>query len=275
MPECPVSKVAGEVAARGAPGLIGAELLKLRTLRSTWWALAATLLTGVGFGLLAGLSHRNAYPGMTPEQRAADDPLFYSLYGLTLAQLALAVFGVFAVGGEFSTGTIRTSLLAVPRRGRLFAAKMTAIAVPACVVSLLTVLTTYAAAQATLGPHAASPDEGRTLRAIAAGWLYLTLICLFAAGLSALMRGTSRALAVLLPLLFLGSQGLGNVPVARTVLQYLPDQAGMVAMHLADEVRDPAFARDYGPDTALVLVVLWTLAALLAGYLTLRRADAE
>jgi ABC-type transport system involved in multi-copper enzyme maturation permease subunit len=247
--------------------------MKIRTLRSTGWTLAATLLTGVGIGVLAGLSSRAAYPDMAPAERAAYDPLVPSLYGLTLAQLALVVFGVLAVGGEFTSGTIRASLLAVPRRGRFFAAKILAVAAPACAVSLATALGTFAAAQVALGPHGASLTEDRTLRAIAAGWLYLTLICLFAAGLSALLRGTTRALGVLLPLLFLGSQGLGNIPVARTVLQYLPDQAGMVAMHLMDGVNDPAFTRDYGPGPALAIVMLWTAGVLLAGYATLRRVD--
>jgi ABC-2 type transport system permease protein len=253
--------------------LVAAELIKVRTLRSTAWTLAATLLTGAALGALAGLSYANAYPGMTPAEKADYEPLLPSLYGLTLAQLPLVVFGVLALGGEFSGGTIRASLLAVPRRGRFYAAKLLAVAAPAGAVALLTAAATFAAAQATLGPHGASLSEGRTLRAIAAGWLYLTLMCLFAAGLSALLRGTARALGVLLPLLFLGSQGLGNVPVARTVLRYLPDQAGMVAMHLWDGAPDQTVTDAYGPGAALAIVVLWTAASLAAGYATLRRAD--
>ncbi|MDT0345768.1 ABC transporter permease subunit [Streptomyces litchfieldiae] len=253
--------------------LVLAELIKIRTVRSTVWTLAATVLTGAVVGVLAGLSYRNAYPDMTPAEQADYDPLLPSLYGLTLAQLALVVFGVLAVGGEFSGGTIRSSLLAVPSRGRFLAAKLLAVAVPACAVALLTAAATFGTAQVALGPHGAALAEGRTLRAIAAGWLYLTLMCLFAAGLSALLRGTTRALAVLLPLLFLGSQGLGNVPVARTVLQFLPDQAGMVAMHLWEGADDRVFTPAYGPGAALAVVLLWTSASLLAGYATLRRAD--
>ncbi|WP_443221385.1 ABC transporter permease subunit [Streptomyces sp. 4N509B] len=253
---------------------VPAELIKLRTLRSTGWTLAACVATGAVVGALAGLSYRDARPGMTAREQAEYNPLLPSLYGLTLAQLALVVLGVLALGGEFTGGTIRPSLLAMPRRGRFYAAKLLAVTALAAPAALLTVVATYASAQATLGPYGADAADGRTLRAVAAGWLYLTLMCVFAAGLSALLRGTTRALAVLLPLLFLGSQGLGNAPVARTVLQYLPDQAGMHAMRLWDGADDRAFVPGYGPGVALAVVALWTAAALLGGHAVLRRADA-
>lgn len=82
------------------------------------------------------------------------------------------------------------------------------------------------------------------------------------------------SLGILLPLLFLGSQGLGNIPKLKTVAQYLPDQAGKVTMHLTGPPGDPRFGHDYGPWTGLGILALWTTAALLGGYLTLRRRDA-
>jgi len=78
---------------------------------------------------------------------------------------------------------------------------------------------------------------------------------------------------VLLPLLFLGSQGLGNVPGVKAVAQFLPDEAGMAAMHVVGPAGDPRFGRPYGPWAGLGIMALWTAAALLAGYFAMRRRD--
>jgi hypothetical protein len=80
------------------------------------------------------------------------------------------------------------------------------------------------------------------------------------------------ALAILLPLPLLDSQGLGNVPVLRTVVDYLPDQAGAVIMHLSGPA-GTRFGRPYGAWAGLAIMLAWTAAALAAGYLTLSRTD--
>jgi ABC-2 type transport system permease protein len=79
---------------------------------------------------------------------------------------------------------------------------------------------------------------------------------------------------VLMPLLFLGSQGLGNAPTVGTVLQFLPDQAGAVILHIAGRPDDPDFDRSFGPWTGVAILALWTALSLLGGYLVLRRRDA-
>lgn len=247
--------------------MIAAELIKLRTLRSTPVTLGLAAAIGVALSLLIGYSARKA---STFENF---DPVFASLYGVTLAQLPLVVFAVLAVGSEYRSGTIRTSLAAVPRRGRFFGAKVGATLLFLGTGALLTVAAAVGTAQAALGPRRAALDD--VLPAAAGAWLYLTLIGLFALGFATLVRSAVVALGVLLPLLLLGSQGLGNVPGIRVVTQYLPDQLGWVAMHLAGSQDDPRWARDYGPWTGLALLALWTAAALLAGYLTLRHRDAN
>jgi hypothetical protein len=89
-----------------------------------------------------------------------------------------------------------------------------------------------------------------------------------------MLRSSVASLAVLLPLLFLGSQGLGNVPKVKVVTQYLPDQAGSVIFHLFGPPGNPVFGRDFGPWTGLAILALWTAAALTGGYLVLRHRDA-
>ncbi|MFE9654877.1 hypothetical protein [Micromonospora sp. NPDC006431] len=76
-----------------------------------------------------------------------------------------------------------------------------------------------------------------------------------------------------IPVLFLGSQGLANLPGLRKVLQYLPDQAGMELMRIAGGPQDGRFGPEYGAGTALVILAGWTTAALVGGYLVLRQRD--
>jgi ABC-type transport system involved in multi-copper enzyme maturation permease subunit len=254
--------------------LISAEWIKVRSVRSTLWTLAATVVLSVGLAYLAGLGFRTNFAHMPHEQQERFDPLFATFYSLTIGQLTLVVFAVLMVTSEYSTGTIRTSLAAVPVRGRFFAAKVLAGALLAGAVALVTVFATFAAAQAGLGPYGTSLGADGVPVAVAGACLYLTLIYLFATGLAVLLRSAIATLGILLPLLFLGSQGLGNVPKLKTIVQYLPDQAGLVVMHLAGSGDDPRFTRPYGPWTGLGIMALWTTVALFTGYLAVRRRDA-
>ena len=103
--------------------LLAAEWIKMRSLRSTVWTVALTVALSVGLAYLAGASLRSGFDDMPAEMRASFDPLFATFSSLTVGQLALVVLAAFVVTGEYSTGTIGTSLTAVPRRGRFFAGK--------------------------------------------------------------------------------------------------------------------------------------------------------
>ena len=103
----------------GLAGTVRSELTKIRSTRSTYWALLAVVVATVGFGALASwgaASHvQDAGPGFDATQR--------SLGGLYISQLIIAVLGALVITSEYSTGMIRTSLTAMPRRGTVFAAK--------------------------------------------------------------------------------------------------------------------------------------------------------
>jgi len=249
--------------------VLRAEWTKIRSVRSTAWTLALTFAISVPLTYLVGLSFRG---GIDEVQN--HDPIFAAFYSLTLGQLPLVVFGVLLIGSEYTSGTIRVSLAAVPRRGLFYAGKVLAAAAVALCVSMVTVAANFAAARAALGPYGPSFDTPGMPDAFIGACLYLPLICLFAVGLATMLRRPARTLAILLPLLFLGSQGLGNIPKVKTVTQFLPDQVGMVILHIAGQPGDPRFGRAYGPWTGLGLLVLWTAAALIGGYLVLRHRDA-
>lgn len=250
--------------------LLSAEWIKIRSLRSTVVTVALTFALSVGLAYLFGLSFRASFADMTADRQQRFDPLFATFYSLTIGQLPLVVLAVFVVTGEYSTRTIWASVTAVPRRALFYSAKVLAGALLAAAVAAVTVPATFAAAQAGLGPHGTSLGADGVPVAVLGACLYLTLIYLFATGLAALLRGAIATLGILLPLLFLGSLGLGNVPKVKTVAQYLPDQAGMVIMHIVGQGDDPRFARPYGPWAGVGIMALWAAAALLAGYLALR-----
>lgn len=252
--------------------LMAAELTKIRTVRSTVWALLLTLLICVCLGYAVSLSLRTSFPRLPAPQRRDFDPLFATFYSMSLGQLAVAVFGATAVGSEYTSGTIVASLTAVPRRGRCYAAKVTAGLLAAAVTALVSVTATFFAAQQALGSHRTSAWAPGSLQAAGGACLYLTLICGLAMGLTAMLRSPARALGFMLPLLFLDSQGLGNVPVLQKVIDYLPDQAGAVIMHLSGGPGG-RFSRPFGPWPGLAIMLGWTVAALGGGYLVLARAD--
>jgi hypothetical protein len=101
------------------------------------------------------------------------------------------------------------------------------------------------------------------------------MMCVFAMGVATLLRSSALSLGILLPLLFLNSQGLSSIPAIRSVTQYLPDQAGAGMMRV--ETADGTFFLgriDFGPGVAFLVLLAWVALALVGGYLSLRRRDA-
>ncbi|MEO3811747.1 hypothetical protein ABGB17_22360 [Sphaerisporangium sp. B11E5] len=248
--------------------MLAAELVKIRSVRSTYWTLLTTPVVCAALGFLIGLS---AQASLSSGRNVSGsfDPGFITFYGITLGQIPLVVFAVLLVGAEYSSGTINPSLTAMPRRSTFYAGKVLAAALVVAPVSLLSTAAIFTAAQLGLGPHSVTlTTEGMTRAAVGA-FLYLTLIPLLATGVAATLRSSVLSLGVLLPLLFLGSQGLGNIPGVKIVTQYLPDQAGMLILFTAPLTGN--FARPYGPWTGVAILAAWTTAALLAGHVVTSR----
>ncbi|MEU6858738.1 ABC transporter permease [Glycomyces sp. NPDC046736] len=242
-----------------------AEWVKLRSVRSTAVTLGAFAALALGLGwLIGGSLEQSFYANMTVAS---------TFMGLLVAQLLLVTFAVSAVGSEFSTGTIRASLAAVPSRGRFFAAKMTTVGAAVAAVVLPVELAVFAVVQGIASDKAVSWTARSTVEALLGGWISITLLCVFAAAVTVMTRSTVWTLAILLPVLFLSGQGLGNLEAIQPVVQYFPDQVGQVVMQLTVP-GDPQFGRDYGAWTGVGLLGLWTATALAGGWWSMRRRDA-
>ena len=127
---------------------------KLRSLRSTFWALTVTVVLGVGLGAVISAATAHSYANSSASSKLSWDPTGVSLAGVAIASLAIAVLGVLCISSEYSSGMIRTSLIAVPKRGRVLAAKSLVFAVATFVVSEVVSFTAFFVGQALISGHA-------------------------------------------------------------------------------------------------------------------------
>ncbi|MEU1402934.1 ABC transporter permease [Streptomyces sp. NPDC005728] len=237
-----------------APAL-HAEWIKVRTLRSLVGGLAAILVATAVFSALFASS---ADSGVDDT-----DPLFSAFFGVSFGQIAAIAFGTTALSSEFRGGALRLTLSAVPDRGRWFAAKATVIALPVLATGLLTGLVTLLLGKALLG--SSGPAWGEGLRGAVGCGLHLTLMALFAAGLTAVLRSGVATLSILIPFLLIVSFVIGDL--SSGVADLLPDRAGQVALH-------SSWDGSLGPWSGLAVTAVWAAAALLAGAWSIRRRDA-
>lgn len=251
--------------------VLRSEFTKIRSVASTVWTLSLAFLITLAFGILISAVVNHDFGNMSQSDRAAFDPTFTSFAGMTLGQLAMIVFGVLVVASEYSTGMIRTSLAAVPQRGTFLFGKIAVATGFAFVVAVVTSFVSFFAGQAMLDGHSTSLSDHNVLRAVIGGALYMTLIAVFSMGIAAMLRSPMLSLGILMPFFFLVSNILGNVSATKKVGRYLPDQAGS---HIMRVVNDPTDHSPYGPWGGLFIMVAWVAAALLGGYVVIKRRDA-
>jgi len=113
-----------------------------------------TVVLGIGLGVVISAAAAHSYAEFTVSEKLSWDPTGTSEAGMYIAQLAIAVLGVLCIGSEYSSGMIRASLTAVPKRGRVLAAKSLVFAVVACVVGEFTTFAAFFAGQALISGHA-------------------------------------------------------------------------------------------------------------------------
>ncbi|MEU8587906.1 ABC transporter permease [Streptomyces sp. NPDC048664] len=255
-----------------AAAVLRSEWTKIRSVASTVWTLSIALIVTVALGMLISALTRREFDSAGADGRFGIDPTFTSFAGMSLGQLAMIVFGVLVVSNEYSTGMIRTSLAAVPRRGAFLLGKVTVATALSLAVGLVTSFLAFFLGQAMLGAHGASLGDPGVLRAVIGGGLYMTLIAVFSMGVATMLRSPMLSLGILMPFFFLISNILGNVSATKKIGRFLPDQAGSRILR----VLPPQAGEDtpYGPWGGLGIMLLWVLVVLAGGYLLLRERDA-
>ncbi|MEU7800832.1 ABC transporter permease [Micromonospora arborensis] len=188
------------------------EWIKLRSLRSTWWTLVVTVAGTVGIGVAVGLNTRSA----------AGDVTNNALAGVVPGLLLTGVLGVLTMTSEYTSGTIRATVAAVPRRPLLLAAKAAVFGAVTLIVGEVASFIAFFAVGATLRDGVAAPTLGQpgVLRAVAVTGAGFCLIGLLGLGLGAIIRHSAAAVGVLVAGVYVAAQFIGFI--AHGVASYMP-----------------------------------------------------
>lgn len=253
-------------------GVLRSEWIKLRSVRSTIWSYATVVVISLGMAALMSVSLDIG--GMQiPAEEQAGFIAQAATFGVFFGQLVVAVLGVLAISGEYSTGMIRSSITATPRRLPVLAAKSLVLFVCTLVVGLVSTVGSALVAMPILADKglSASLADPDLLLPLLGGALYLALVSVFALGVGAVLRSSAGGIAAALGIILLLPIVLSMIPAdwAADLSPYLLSNAGLAILGLSGS----------GPDGfevwQNVLIVLGWLAVSLAGAaVLLKRRDA-
>jgi ABC-2 type transport system permease protein len=267
--------------------VLHSEWIKFWSLRSTVWTLGATVVLMAAVSYLAVFfTAREAYDPATKPQDAAilvallHDPSVV-ITGADLAKLVVAALGVLVITGEYSTGMVRTTLAAVPKRLPALWAKALVLAVVTAATAAVGVVLAWLVALPTLHAHGAALDLGdaQTRRILFGGVLYLVAVSLLAFAIGAIVRLSAGALATVLGLLLVVEVLFRTIPADffRSVSPYLPGTAGhqlLVTQAAIDQARAATSAPVLDPWTGYAVMLAWVAVLLAVAAVLLRRRDA-
>ncbi|MEV1146304.1 ABC transporter permease subunit [Micromonospora sp. NPDC049799] len=254
--------------------VVRAEWIKFRSLRSSVIMLIATvaLLAGLGLAFSAVLADNPPQPGTPapPGGPSSLDPLGASLGGVNLAQLLIGTLGVLLVAGEYSTGMIRSSLAAVPKRWPVLVGKIAVLAGVSLAVLVPTALLTFLGAQGILGDEGISLGDDGVLRAVLGAAFYLAGVGVLGMAVGALLRNTAGAITTVVALLLVVPGVISLLPesVSDAVSPYLPSNAGEAFMSISS---NPDLL---SPGAGAAVFVGWLVVLVGAATVLLRRRDA-
>ncbi|WP_369250417.1 ABC transporter permease [Streptomyces sp. R41] len=254
--------------------VLRSEWAKLCSLRSTWITLGLGLLFLIAFGVIAAAHYKselNSGRPLRPDDAGAT-ALSLSLFGTNFAQLALGVLGVLVTAGEYSTGMIRSTLAAVPRRLPVLWSKAAVFGLVALAVATLGAFIAFPIAGGILSGTSADltlSDSG-VVRSLLGAGLYLGLVGVIGTALGALLRSVAGGIAVLVATLMLVPGLISLLPTSwqDNISPYLPSNAGESMFALTHD------STALSPTAGLLVFLVWTALALAGAAYRLVRTDA-
>jgi ABC-2 type transport system permease protein len=247
------------------------EWTKFVSLRSTRWSLGVGLLLTIALPIVFGAVTASHWAHMSAGERAGRNPLDIALAGVNVAQLAIAVLGVLVITGEYSTGMIRSSLIAVPKRLPVLWAKIGVYAAVSFILTVPAVIVGFFASQSVLSRHhilQISFGDPGVARSLLGGALYVMLVGIFALGIGAIVRNTAGGIATFAGIFFVIPPLMNILPLSwnNAISQYLPSEAGrqLFSLHQGAHSLSPTMG-------GLLMLGYCALAVAVAAVLLVRR----
>ena len=252
---------------------VKSEFLKFRTVRSTITGLVTFVVLTIGISAIVCLAIKSHWndPG-SHFDHLLFDPTGTSLAGSFLGQFAAGSIGIIAITSEYSTGSIRTTLAATPKRLRVVFAKLLVLFASLLLLGELTVVVAFSVGQSIFKGTVptASLSSGSVLRAVLLGGLYLTLVTLLGYGIGLIVRTTAFSI-------ILYAVGLLILPIIVNFLptslnnaigKFLPSNLGSSMSATSPQ------AHMFGAGAASAVLVLYVAIVVVAGALLVTRRDA-
>jgi hypothetical protein len=260
---------------------VRSEWTKLRSVRSTWVSVVIIVVAGVGLSALVSNIEAGRWTTLGLVDRAQFDPVRFSQTGVFISQFVVGVLGALVITSEYSTGSIRTTLSAVPHRTTVLAAKAVVVGVVILVLSEVTAFLSFFVGQLVLTAHGGrglpsnasilsqvrSPtipvvsitDPG-ALRAVFLCGVYLTLLSLIAFGIGFALRHTAGAISLFVGVLLVIPLIIQIFPasIADPIERFLPSNLGLAMIEVGTRKTD----------FAGVLLTPWAATGVLAVYAT-------
>ncbi|MBX9246138.1 ABC transporter permease subunit [Actinotalea ferrariae] len=258
-----------------ASRLLTSEWIKLRTLRSTWWALALSVALVVAMAM-----SRTSSIAQVPEAAGFVEGAVYVTSGAALAQLVFCTLGVLAITGEYASGQIRTSLAAAPTRVPVLWTKLAVIVATVLVTSLVAVGLAWAASARWFGATSMTIDltQADDARIMLGTPLYLATVTALAFAIGALVRTSAAGVAATLGLVLVVENAIALIPWAplQAISPYLPATAGnrLVTSDVMGAVTTTSTNATLSPWQGYGVLVAWVLVLLAVAAVRLRREDA-
>jgi hypothetical protein len=251
--------------------VVVSEWTKFVSLRSTRWSLGVGILLTIAFPILFAAVTASHWAHMSAADRASRHPLDIALAGVNVAQLAIAVLGVLVITGEYSTGMIRSTLIAVPKRLPMLWAKLGVYAAVSFVLMVPSVLIGFFASQAILSRHhilQISFSAPGVTRSLLGGALYVTLVGIFALAVGTIVRSTAGGIATFAGIFFVIPPLMNILPTSwnNAISKFLPSDAGsqLFSLHQGAHSLSPAWG-------GLVMLGYCAVAVAIAAVFLVRR----
>lgn len=253
--------------------VVHSEWAKLWSLRSTRWSIAVAFISMAALGIVVSSINMSRWSTMTQYDQLHYDAIDRSLAGINFAQLAIGVLGVLVITGEYSTGMIRSSFMAVPRRLPVLWAKIGVFSAVTFVLILVGAFISFLISAPIVHAHVpVSISQPHALRAVVGTALVMAVLAVACVSIGALIRNTAGGIATFAAIYFAlpGIVEVLGTSIKNSVSPYLPSSA---AATLYTATPDPG-SHSLSPWGGFALFCGYTLVTLVVAAYLMRKRDA-